>query len=153
MRRAGRGETSRGVVRANRGSVLTMPLLRDPRVLDPAFVVDACTRLFPRSVVGETGGGDPGRLQLDGCTVYVSGLAVPIPGGEAERAAEVSFFWPDAAEHLQSCTAHAIVFVDGAAEHSAACLVAQRVVAALLDATDALGVYVGDAGHLVHADV
>ncbi len=130
-----------------------MPLLRDPRTINPVAVVDACTRLFPRSVAGEISGGDPGSFQLDGCTVHVSGMPVPIPGGEAERAAETSLLWPDATEHMQSATAHAIVYVDGAAKHSAACLVAQRAVSAVLDATDSLGVYVGDAGHLVRADM
>jgi hypothetical protein len=133
--------------------VLVMPLLREPRTIDAVFVVDACRRLFPGSVVGHADGDDPISIELDGCTVHVAGMPVPIPGDEVTHAGEGSVLWPSANDELAGYGAHAVVFVGGGADHRASCLVAQRAVAAVLDATDAIGVYVGDAGLVIRSDL
>lgn len=134
--------------------LLCMPLLRSPATLTAAALRSAWREVWPGErmpAVTEQEGAfavDLGDLM---CAVNV--LPRPIPGGEVVEAARASWLWPNAADAIEGYGAHAVVFAQDSEERTAPLVANTRVTAAVLAATDALGVYVGGAGMLVPAEV
>lgn len=76
-----------------------------------------------------------------------------IPGGELEGPASTSPLWPDARRAIREVGAHVVVWVSGPGNPLEAHRQLTRLVAAVLRATGALGVYWGSAGLVVRADI
>ena len=105
---------------------------------------------------------DPGNLefkesaftcQVNGALAGALVMPAPIPNNEVNGPASTSWLWPTAPQDLQGYDAHIVVFVSQAESHLAAFQAMTRVAAAIVRASNALGVYMGGAGIVVRADV
>ena len=131
---------------------LTIPLFRAPLVLDAARVTAAFAARWPDDPPPDVDEHE-GTLALTavGLRCAASARPNPVPGDEVARVAAVSWRWPTAAADLAGYGAHAVVFAPAADDRIQPFMAATRVTAAVLAATDALGVYVGGAGMVVPA--
>lgn len=92
-------------------------------------------------------------LRLDGMTAALGVMPAPIPGGELDGPAATSWLWPNATEQIPRIGAHVVVWVSGPGRPIDAHQHLTRLVTAVIQATDALGVYCGAAGQVIRADV
>jgi uncharacterized protein DUF4261 len=138
-----------------RPAALCMPLLRGPVQLTPAEISQAWSEVWP----GRPGPsnfevkGGAFTCQVDGAVVGGMVMPAPIPNDELAGPASTSWLWPTASQDLQGYSAHVVVFVSQAGSHLAAFHAMTRMTAAVVRASNALGVYMGGAGTVIRADV
>ena len=96
---------------------------------------------------GETGG-RVDAYEIEGRTVMIGAMGMPIPAPDIEYACANSFMWPEAAEALRGHTSHLIVMaMGGTGELSPAeqGIFLSRSIAACTEAYEAVAVYWGHA--------
>jgi hypothetical protein len=136
-------------------AALCMPLLRSPVQLTASDISAAWSVVWP---------GLPGPTniemkegaftsQLEGAQAGAMVMTAPIPNDEVSGPAATSWLWPTASKDLQGYGAHVVVFASQAASHLDGFLAMTRVTAAIVRASNALGVYMGGAGAVIRADV
>ena len=80
-------------------------------------------------------------------------MPVPVPRDEVAGPASTALLWPNAQADLEGYGAHYVLFVSKSASHLDAFQVLTRMAAAVAQATNALGVYMGGAGMVVRRDL
>jgi uncharacterized protein DUF4261 len=92
-------------------------------------------------------------VQPGGVQAALGAMPAPVPRQELVGPAATSWLWPDGPTEVPLHKAHFIVFASGRVAPLEVHVASTRVIAAVLHATDALGVYWGAAGHVIRADV
>ena len=92
-------------------------------------------------------------FSVGGINVLAALMPMPVPEGEADGATDRSLSWLDGSWTLPEHRAHLVVAQQGAKAGDVADLTAfTRVVAAIVRATDAVGVYWGEGGATHHPE-
>ena len=138
--------------------VLAMVLLGDGQRIEPGQVESAWPSLWPQAAPPEglsPAGDDSSAFSctLDGQTVAVVTVPARVPEHDLAGPSATSWLWPDAADQLVTHSAHAIVWLAAKGSLEVAHIDCTRFVAAAIQASGALGVYIGDATMVVRADV
>lgn len=83
-------------------------------------------------------------FSIDGITVIIGHIGMPIPSGDIEGTVDYAYNWPSAAEDVKGHRSHLIVtIIDGKKSQVDKYKIFTRVVSSLLRTTPALGVYQG----------
>ena len=140
------------------GKALAMVLFERPEPLTPDALKEGWRAAWPRCApptdfFGDTddNGTSSMTCQLDTMTGALGMMPARIPGGELERA--TAWLWPNAEVELTRADAHAIVWVSGPVGQVDAHCALTRLIAAVVNSTETLGVYLGGAGHVIRANV
>lgn len=147
---------------ASSGPQLCMPLLRSTEGVTAPRIIAAwaklCPELPPLASIpdDESTKGSPAEvlgLQSGGQQAFIALMPAKIPGGEAERAAAVSWMWkPERNADLASYKAHAIVMTTAQPAIAAAAYIS-RLTACVIEAGQCVGVYWGNASMLHMPDL
>ena len=89
---------------------------------------------------------DDVELELDGGTAFVALMPAPVPKGEADAAARYSISALNGQWKLPSHKAHLIVTAEGKGDAMSRLAAFTSLLAAVAEASSAVGVYCGDAG-------
>lgn len=136
-------------------AALCMPLLKTPVELTTTSVLVAWSEVWP-------GRPEPSNIEVKagGFTceveaVQVSGMLMPtpIPNDEVWGPASTTWLWPGAANDLLGYGAHVVIFASQAGSQLAAFQAMTRTAAAVVRASNGLGVYMGGAGTVIRSDV
>lgn len=130
------------------GNAIAMLALSTPLNIDPV----ALARRY-----GERWGGPAPQVLsatdgtftflLEGALGFVAAMPAPIPNNDLDSAVRSAWWWRDAGPTLAGHRAHAIVGITGHAGGPVATRVAlTRLMACVVELSDSLGVYWGDAG-------
>lgn len=92
-------------------------------------------------------------FEVDGASAAVMVMPAPIPNDELAGPASTSWLWPTAPQDLAGYGAHIVVWVSRVQSQLAAFQAMTQVATAVVNATNALGVYIGGAGLVVKGDV
>lgn len=125
---------------------LAMVLLRSADSFDLGAVrraLDVLPHALPRVEKWETQDGATVASVPGGALALLS-LPAPVPRGDLEGPVQLAWHWPGAAARVAEHTAHVIVNVGSTTlDQIDAHLLLTKVVEAILDSSDAVGVYVG----------
>jgi hypothetical protein len=111
-----------------------------------AYALEGQT-LHARSGTKKRGDLDVVELELDGGTAFVALMPAPVPKREADDAARYSISALNGRWKLPAHKAHLIVTSEGKGEGMARFAAFTSLLAAVADASSAVGVYCGDATH------
>jgi hypothetical protein len=131
---------------------MAMVALRRPALPDPAALASVLRqRWSDKPRFGRFKREDQTLQCAIGEAAAVIGLIpMPIPSDDIEAACLASLAWPEARTSLESHTAHLICSVGGLVEKKVAAFQLTKLVAAVVEATGAAGVYWG-AATMVHS--
>jgi len=121
--------------------------------LTPESILRAARELFPASEIEASDGDDPDfGFECDGVTVIVVPMPFPIPKPDVDEAVVRSWMWPEARAAMGAQHEHVLVTALGGASGHETSMAATRLAAAVCRAGDAVGVYWGNAGHLLEPE-
>lgn len=122
--------------------------------LSSSGIVKAWSTLFPtqppleEAETDREGGNTVAEFTTGGRTVMLAMMRAPIPQGEIDEAAAVSWMWPDATTEMKTQKTHAIAVVIPAKEPVDEALAITRLLAAAASVGDPAGIYWGGGGHV-----
>ena len=129
---------------------LGMVATRSNAGLSPESILQAARELFPESEIEASDGDDPDfGFECDGVTVIVVPMPFPIPRPDVDEAVVRSWMWPGARAAMGAQHEHVLVTALGGASGRETSMAATRLAAAVCQAGDAVGVYWGNAGHVL----
>jgi hypothetical protein len=138
------------------GPQLGMLALKSLEGLTPDRIAAAWAKLFPTLSAlapvplkpGEKEGGVYG-FTLDGLSLMLATMRMPIPAGDIDYACKMSWMWPEAAEAFKNQHAHAIALCTPSGSATTDALALSRLLCAAAGAGKPVGIYWGSGG-LVH---
>jgi hypothetical protein len=149
---ASRGAAEEAKAKASKTSLafvlLPAPKLPKAEAIERAFRAYALEGQTLRARPGTKKRGDAEalELELDGGTAFVALMPAPVPKGEADEAARYSVSALNGKWKLPPHKAHLVVTAEGKGDAMARLAAFTSLLAAVAEATSAVGVYCGDAG-------
>jgi hypothetical protein len=134
---------SLATMNASRTRLGLLPL-RTPHLPEASAVADAFGKLFPDAsrLKPEPGAGEHYCLRAPTALFSVALVREPIPWDTLSGACDAAWYWPDAKGTLRPHSAHLTIRAESTEQNAIALMLSlTRVVAAVLEAGDALGVY------------
>jgi hypothetical protein len=127
---------------------LAFVLTPKPMALSGSRVAASFARMFPgeRPTLGKDDDGVTASLTIGGDDIILGAMPVPVPNGEAESAAQFSLGAFSKAPPLAPHGAHITVVQRDTRPARESLTRFTRALAAVIEATDAVGVYWGEAG-------
>jgi hypothetical protein len=136
-------------------TVLSVAMVALPQAVAPAAsdVAQAYQKLWDEKITGESDDDLTFSLETTEGQIICGLMPVPLPWTDLEGPCATSPFWEDAAAAMKKHKAHLIVTASPVDENPVAgARLLTKAIAAVLQATSAIGVYCG-AGTLVHSSV
>ncbi len=137
------------------GPQIGMLALKSGKGLNPPAICAAWEKLFPKqSPLADRGaikkdGQAVAEFAIDGRTLMLAAMPMPIPQGDIDFACRGSWMWPTAATEMKAQRAHAVALTAPANDPVGEAMALSRLIAAAATAGDPAGVYWGNGG-MVH---
>ena len=124
--------------------VLGMVLLEEFNGFKPDAMVAELRAKWKLDVVYESGETSSVAISVDGYTVALAPIPLPVPEQEIRSTAEYNYFWTNGAQEASAHRGHVIVSLLGAGKNPVEeNLLFSKVVAAVLNTSPSVGVYMG----------
>lgn len=124
--------------------VLGMVLLEEPNGFKPEAMVNELRNKWKLDVVYEPGETSSVAISIDGYTIALAPIPLPVPEQEIRSTAEYNYFWTNGAKEAAAHRGHVIVSLLGGGKNPIdENLLFSKVVASVLNTSPSVGVYMG----------
>jgi hypothetical protein len=130
--------------------LLAMPIFKDDNSYRFDKVIENLKIFWNFDITDIAGDDEAAVFNINGETISLANVSIPIPQGDIYGAAKYAYIWPSALRDLKDHTGHAIVSVmtsENSVENRFSIL--SKVLSSILMTTDAVGVYQGSQSLLI----
>ncbi|HVW97547.1 MAG TPA: DUF4261 domain-containing protein [Mucilaginibacter sp.] len=130
--------------------LLAMPIFNDNNNYQLDKVIDNLKTFWGLDITELAGDDEAASFNINGETIALANIGVPIPWGDIEGTAQYAYNWPSALKDLEGHTGHAIVSIMAGTKSSLERFkILSQVLSAVLMTSEAVAVYQGSQSLLI----
>ncbi|BAU55046.1 DUF4261 domain-containing protein [Mucilaginibacter gotjawali] len=134
-------------------TLLAMPMFNDGDLCEIDKIKDNLKTFWNFEITDYSGDKNVAVFKLNGESVAIANMDVPIPWGDIEGTAQYAYNWPNVLESLKDHTGHAIVTImDGQKGPLERFKLLSKVLCAILMTSNSIGVYQGSQSLLIPSE-
>lgn len=133
-----------------RNTLLAMPMFNDGDLCEIDKIINNLKTFWNFEITDYSGDENVAVFKVNGESVAIANMDVPIPWGDIEGTAEYAYNWPNVLEDLKDHTGHAIVTImDGQKSPMERFKILSKVLCSILITSNSVGVYQGSQSLLI----